>query len=547
MEPLIEVQSFFFKYYFSKDWVLKNINFNLYNNETLLILGPNGSGKTTLVLSLLGILQRYKLGEYKGKIIIKGKELTEDYSLKVYSFASIVQQDPEAQIVNLYVKDEVAFALENLCYDEKLITEKVYNTLKLVGLYEKRNHETYSLSYGEKQKLILASVLVLDSNILIFDEPTSNLDPYSRKVFFELVKRLKKEGKTIIIIEHNIDELLDIIDKVLILNKNGEIHAFGKIDLLFTESYETFNELGIWVPYKWEILFYLNKIKNFKIDEESFIKYLKDIPLLKPKINYNKCLKLDKIYFSYNSDYILKNINLEFLEGNIYAILGHNGAGKTTLCKIIGGIYKPTKGKILFYDKNLEKNKDKQIKYCFQNPEVQFISKTVLDEILLSLKFSKGKADINLAKNILNFVNLEQFSYENPFNLSEGQKKLLSIAIALAYEPKVLIFDEPTFALDSFNSKKIMQYIYQLKYKNKLLIFSTHEIRNCLEYADYVIVLNKGEVVFFDTIDKFLFFIDELEKFSIYLPSYIKNLANNKEELIDIVYRIRYLKNEVKI
>jgi len=510
---LIKINSYYFKYRGLNDWILKNINLILEKGETLLILGPNGSGKSTLALSILGIAQRYP-SEYKGEIYYKGKNILEYDRTELARYCSIVQQDPEAQLVTLFVEDEVAFGLENLLYKD--IEERISRALKLVRMENKRHEETYALSYGEKQKTILASVIALDNELLILDEPTSNLDAISRKEFFSILKDLKRRGTTMIIIEHNIDEIYEMIDKVIILNKKGEIVSQGTFPkLIYDLDLKLLEELGIWLPTSLE----LEILKKIGINTNKEV-----------KIENKKTIEIRDLFFKYKKP-VIQGISFSFYSGKLYAILGRNGSGKTTLCKIIAGILKNYKGFLNYYG-------IKNIKFCFQNPDLQFVKNSVYEELELSLKLSKRNIKI---EELLEQFGLGDKAKVNPHLLSEGQKKLLTIVSSLLYEPDVLIFDEPTFALDRFNARKIMSLLRKLSRENKTVIFTTHDVRFCLEYADEVLLLEDGKLSFAGTIHDF---IENFEKFHEYFPSSLEHL--DKEQLKKYVVEIRkVLGNEI--
>jgi len=502
----LKVNSYFFKYLNSRDWILKNISFNLNKGETLLILGPNGSGKSTLALSLLGIAQKYP-SEFKGEIIYKGKSILEYERYELAREISIVQQDPEAQIITLYVEDEVAFGLENLLYQD--IEERISKALNLARIEHKRYDETYSLSYGEKQKVILASVLALDNELLILDEPTSNLDSISRKEFFKILKDLKERNVSTIIIEHNVDEIAKFVDKVLVLNKKGELIKWGKFpDAIYELSAEDLEKLGIWLPFSLELkLFKKNKIKN------NVVRNINE-----------KVLEIKNLNFKYKKP-VLNNVNLIFEKGKLYAILGPNGAGKTTLCKIIAGLLKNQTGMLKFYN-------SRDVRFCFQNPDVQFIGNTVLEELEISYKLSKNKKYNPI--EIMKIFDLEELSNFNPHMLSEGQKKVLTIALSLIYDPDILICDEPTFALDRYNSRRVMNILRSLANGNKTVIFTTQDIRFALEYADHIIFLENGEVKFEGSVNDF---IKSISKLNIALPAALESLS--LEELKSFIIEMR--------
>ncbi|HLI45871.1 MAG TPA: energy-coupling factor transporter ATPase [Geobacterales bacterium] len=511
---ILEVKKFFFKYRNSKDWILKNIDLELERGKTLLILGPNGSGKSTLALSILGIAQKYP-SEFRGEIFFKGKNILEYDRAELARYCSIVQQDPEAQIVTLFVEDEIAFGLENLLYKD--IDERISKALSMTKLEHKRQEETSALSYGEKQKTMLASVLALDNELLILDEPTSNLDPIARKDFFNIIRELKQRGTSLVIIEHNIDEIFNIIDDVVVLNRNGEVVVKGKFpEVLYKLNPSILEDLGIWLPVSFEI-----EILR-KIDTKA---------TYKPITDSDKFIEVKDLYFKYKQP-VLKGISAKIYSGKLYAILGKNGSGKTTLCKIISGLLKGYKGNVFYKGIN-------NVKFCFQNPDLQFVTNSVLEELELSYRLSEKKAIA--PEKILEMYGLAGKAELNPHLLSEGQKKLLAIASTLIYEPDALICDEPTFALDRYNARKIMQLLRRLTAENRLVLFTTHDVRFAIEYADSILILDEGRIRFAGSI---LDFADNFHVFHDFFPTYMQELK--EDELKNYILELRrVLGNEI--
>ncbi|WP_028857072.1 ABC transporter ATP-binding protein [Psychrilyobacter atlanticus] len=484
----VELINFSLKYYGHKKETLSNINLSFDTNEKILLLSPSGYGKSSLLLCLLGIIQRNNLGEVKGKIRIDGTDIEEMSPIEIAKNFGIVFQDPENQFCTMYPEDEIAFSLENFCTPSEKIGEKIDKVLEQVKMKDKKREMLSNLSGGEQQKVAIGSSLAVESKMLLLDEPTANLDTLGRCEINELITSL---DIGYLLVEHNFEEWLDRITRAIVIDKNGTIRvdSSGK-DFLDKNS---------------DILIELGLSKNTEEDKSICNKMSSN--------KSDKLLEIKKLNFKYAEKTILNDLSFDVNSGEIVALLGKNGAGKTTLSKILGGMESRFNGEVSYRGKNIKKmSKEKlysELTYVFQNPEHQFIKDSVRDEIEL---FKEIHGEEICVDTILDKYNLEGVKNENPFTLSGGQKRRLSVAIMLSKKHNVLILDEPTFGLDYYNTRELMIQIKGLAKKGMGIIIITHNMEIVKEYAMKALVLKEGENSYFGSVKELFENREFLEK-----------------------------------
>lgn len=547
MKILIKINDLAFKYEKNDCKSITNINFEISKGEVVLVLGPSGSGKSTFALSLNGLIPNIIPGEMEGTVEICGEKTDGTPVHQLTQKVGIVFQDPEAQFVSLNVEDEIVFALENLCFSHDEMEKRLIEALNKVNMLDYRYREVYSLSGGEKQKILLAALIAMHPSVFIFDEPTANLDPFGTLDFFEKLKDLKKvENNTIILIEHKLDDLMEIIDRILVINKQGIKIAEGTPREIFTNKADILIREGIWMP-QVVMLYYELEKNNIKLDRVPLtipeavesIRNLENFANNKKSNDFNEIsqsfeenkenvIKIEDLSFSYGKKKVLDFINLNVNSGDFLAIVGTNGAGKTTLAKHMVNVIEPPKSKVFIDNEDISnissKNLSKKIGYVFQNPEHQFIKDTVEEQLSFGLKlrgFSQDQIDNWLNKTLKQF-DMENYRNKSPFMLSHGQKRLLSVATMLTLGQDILILDEPTFGQDFKSSTKLLSFLKSLNDKGKTIIVITHDMSLVEKYAEKVVVMNKGKIIFKGT-TKDLFKRDEiLERASLTLPPLLK-------------------------
>jgi energy-coupling factor transport system ATP-binding protein len=518
-KPLLSVENFSFGYDIDKEPILKDLSLTIHQQETILCIGPSGSGKSSFSLCLNGLYPEGVDGYAKGEILYNGTPLSHVKKGEINREIGIVFQDPESQFCMVTVENELAFTLENIKTPREEMPGKIDDLLSAVGLIEEKHRPIHELSGGNKQKVALASVLLLNPKLLILDEPTANLDPASRFEFIQLIYRLKQERDfALFIIEHQLDDWLPMADRVIAINRHGTILVEGPPEDMFYIKAEKLKEEGIHLPRIVGTVLEAHEGKGAEtirpLSEESLAAWMncteqKMNPIRKENqksVLYangkSEVLSIKNVTFSRGKKSILKKINLSLHSGELIAVVGENGAGKSTLLQVMSGILKPETGHRLLLNKKYEAWSEPEMRkvmgYVFQNPEHQFITDTVYDEMAFGMKLNRVNQD-KIEQNVnqlLERFHLISHKWSNPFALSGGQKRRLSVATMLEDTPSVLLFDEPTFGQDAQTTEELMQMIQSLQEQGTAIVFVTHDMDLVDRYCEKVYVVNKGEVCF---------------------------------------------------
>jgi energy-coupling factor transporter ATP-binding protein EcfA2 len=512
-KPIIEFENFNFQYFSQAEPTLNDINLKIYPGEKILIVGPSGSGKSTLGHCLNGLIPFSYKGEINGSLKINDIETKAQNIFKLSKVIGTVLQDSDGQFVGLTVGEDIAFALENDNVKAIEMRERVKNVASMVDMEKWLTSSPFELSGGQKQRSALAGVMIDDVDILLFDEPLANLDPATGKTAIEIIDNICKESnKTIIIIEHRLEDVLHCdIDRIIVINE-GRIIADMDADKLV--SSEILIENGIREP------LYIIALKhagikvtpemhpghintlNMQTSKETLKAWDKSISPQKSENNKPSILKLNEISFSYNGiNKILDNVSMDIKEGEMVSIVGKNGAGKSTLSKIICGFVKEDIGSIYYYGEDI---KDKTIReraeivgVVMQNPN-QMISKPMIyDEIALGLRLRKVKEEeiSKRVEKVLTVCGLAPFREWPISALSYGQKKRVTIASILVLNPKILILDEPTAGQDYRHYSEIMKFLLEINKLGVTIIMITHDMHLMLEYTPRAIVLAGGRKI----------------------------------------------------
>lgn len=521
--PSVVVEGLRLRYPHDNRVVLRGVNLTLQSGEIKLLLGPSGAGKSSLALTINGLIPHQMEGDIRGRVLVNGTPTTETNLAALTSQVGMLFQDPEAQIATLTVADEVAFGMENLLVPPEEMPGRISDSLKRAGLEGLETRNTDTLSGGQKQRLALASTLAMGVSILVLDEPTANLDPAGTSDFFKLLAQLKAEGVTVLIIEHKLDELVEQVDSIAVLDWEGKIVLDGPPRQVLQEGRDTLQELGVWLPQVSELS---NRLLEKGIELQAYPLTIEEaeaalITLLQSTApapvghpveietaEAQALLTIDSLSYHYPEGVsALRNVSLRIDEGDFYALLGPNGSGKTTLAKHLIGLIQPQAGSINFARKDVTRippaRLNREIAYVFQNPEHQFVALTVYDELAYSLRILKLPEPEVRARvdRLIEEFGLEQHRKSNPFTLSQGQKRRLSVATMLALEPKVLILDEPTFGQDRANTTRIMSELQRLNAEGVTIIMITHDMKLVGEYARRAGVLVAGEARYDGTVN----------------------------------------------
>lgn len=419
-----------------------DLNIAISEGEKILLLGPSGSGKSTLLNILGGIIPRTVDVPLKYDV------------LNVQTDAAYVFQDPDSQFTMPTVAEELAFVLENQQTPKADMLPKMEDALKRVRLDISLNQTVNSLSGGMKQKLAIASSLLQESGTLLLDEPTSMLDDLSAESLWNTVQNIWND-KTVIVVEHRVDYLWDKVDRIILMNEEGNLIIDGSPHHIFNNHLELLSEYGVWHPASWE-----------KAPEFPPLKRSSEI-----------LLNVQNMSLSRGDKEILHIDNLNIYKGEWLTLEGRNGSGKTSMMLALMKLIK-SEGKILADNKLVKKTKDiAGFMYpVFQNPELQFITNKVFDEIFINLEnhYDRETAE-KRTEALLGQMNLAHISSLHPLEISTGQKRRLSVATATGGHPKIIILDEPTFGLDQNLAFKFIEMFYELVQKGTTIIMITHD------------------------------------------------------------------------
>ena len=494
-QPLI-IENLTFKYKTRPELALENVSLELKQGELLLIAGSSGCGKTTLARCINGLIPRSYRGDRSGRVLLHGKEVADLQIPEMAQVVGTLLQDPERQIVASNVFNEIAFGPENLGLPRNEIVARVDQALKRLNLEYLRNRETFNLSGGEKQKVALAGVLTMNPSILLLDEPLASLDPASAHEALQVFRSLADEGKTVILVEHRVEDAIEARPDRLLYMEEGKIKYLGPIKELPKEIDHT----KVKLPAPWVV----QRVKALN-------KVIEPVAPPAPEKRSEPLVVFEDVDFQYDSEYplILKNVNLKIYPGDLIAVLGPNGAGKSTLVKHAIGLLKPTKGRVLIEGQDTRKLSVAQIAralgYVFQSPTHMLYAPTVREE----LEFGPKNLDFDpllipkFVDESLSTVNMLGFEEYPPLGLSFGQQKRTTIAAVLAMRSKILVMDEPTAGQDFANYTHFMNTLCDTKEGAQSILtahfaatlFITHDVDLAVTYANRVLLFGDKHVV----------------------------------------------------
>ena len=460
-----------------RDWALRGVDFAIEPGERVLLLGPSGSGKSTLLAALAGLIDAGGGAEVEGRLLVDGLE-----PRAARDRTGLLFQDPEAQIIMGRAGDDVAFGLENRCVPTESIWSRVDAALAAVEFAYDRERSTSALSGGEQQRLALAGTLALRPGLLMLDEPTANLDPENAAEVREVLDRvLARTGATLLLVEHRVEEAAGLVDRVIVLEA-GRVVADGPPGTVFRERGTELADAGVWVP-----------------DRPPAAPSPRDRPP-------SETLVLAELAtFRYPGTVLdaVGPVDLAVRSSEALAIVGPNGSGKSTLALMLAGLVSPRTGIVVAGEALAAghghepiarwpaRDLARHIGTVFQDPEHQFLTGSVRDELLLGPRRTglDGAAAARRADELLERLGLQRLAKANPFTLSGGEKRRLSVATALATAPALLVLDEPTFGQDRRTWAELLGLLAAMRDAGRGICFVTHDRAFAHALADRTITL----------------------------------------------------------
>jgi energy-coupling factor transporter ATP-binding protein EcfA2 len=516
MDPILVLDKVSYMYPRSAQPVLRDISLQVHRGEFLGLIGATGAGKTTLCLAVNGIVPQFYGGRFFGRATVVGLDTVEHPVSELARHVGSVFQDPETQLISTSVENEVAFALENLRVPREEIQARIPRVLAAVRLEGTEHKHPHELSGGQKQRLAIAAALAMQPDLLVLDEPTSQLDPVGAEEVFAVVRELNRElHMTIVMTSHAAEEMAEHADRIALLSA-GRLVTVGKpaelyaqVDLLEQHSLR---------PPQVAHTFYMMRQKGLPI---------RDVPVrLRPALTAldalrHECqvvlpqaqpesqvrsgeplLSVRDLYHTYpDGSEALRGVSLDIHRGEYVLIIGQNGAGKTTLVKHFLSLLQPTAGTVVVGGTDSRKlaasELARRIGYVAQNPDDQIFSSTVGDEVAFALRNLHYPAQEVKARTMesLQAMGLLEVRDQHPLSLPKGDRARIVIAAILAMKPEILILDEPTTGQDFQGARYILDISRQLHQMGKTVIVITHHLYLMPEYAQRVIVMGKGTIL----------------------------------------------------
>ncbi|MFE3975399.1 MULTISPECIES: ABC transporter ATP-binding protein [unclassified Peribacillus] len=467
MKPIVSVEKLRMKFPGDGSLIFKDLSVSIDKGEKVLLLGPSGCGKSTLLQVLSGLIPN------SIEVPMKAEKL------KCASSWGYVFQDPDSQFCMPFADEEIAFVLENLSVPKEEMNEKIQNHIRKVGL--NLGHTSIeTLSGGMKQRLAIASVLALEPEVIFLDEPTAMLDPEGTKEIWGLLKEVGRD-KTVIIVEHKIDHVLEFIERIVLFNGEGEIMADGPRDTILSLYKKEMKEHGIWFPGVWDE--YIQE--NAPIREQQFA-------------DGSPLVHVQGFSGFRNKEEKIKVEELMVHSGEWIVIRGENGAGKSTLLHALMQFIK-TNGTYELMGAPIKrvKNLTDHMTFVFQNPEFQFIANSVYEEIAYSLRIGKRPHQeiMERVQSLLEVFRLEAHRDKHPFQLSMGQKRRLSVAASIVIDKKIILLDEPTFGQDSKNTFALLEWFEEYRRRGTTVIMVTHDDHISRNFATRIWTVKDGNVI----------------------------------------------------
>ena len=499
-----------------ESWVLDSVSLAHLRGRVTAVIGPSGCGKTTLVRALCGLIPHCLPSEYSGSLSLDGTEVADATVQTLAETVAYVGQSPDAAVVTRTVHDDVAFPLQNLCLPRSEITSRVHEALRGVGLIERIWDDPWTLSGGQRQRLAVAVALAMHPRLLVLDEPTSTIDTTGREEFYDLISSLAASGTAVVVIDHDLDPVLPIVDQVLALDTAGGVISVGTPREVFMRHRGELTDAGVWMPRALrdaegglpasssapeapltcaEAGVRVPRLADLCADGE--VRYLekqmrdsaeswqqvesidtRDALAGRTRPEPRTSVELVDLEAPGRSP----SVSMRLGGGELVGLVGPNGAGKSSILSALAGLVRSTSRKAVVGGRDVGKGRH-LVGYVFQNPEHQFVATTVGAELAVG-GTSQARVD-----QLLEQFHLTAHRDHHPLTLSGGQARRLSVATMVSEERDVVVLDEPTYGQDWDNTCELMDFIDQLRHQGRTVIMATHDLELALEHCTHIVAL----------------------------------------------------------
>lgn len=499
---------------------LRDLSLEIERGEFLGLIGPTGAGKTTFCLALNGIVPQFYGGRFFGSVTVLGLDTIEHPTRRLARHVGAVFQDPETQLIAPSVEDEIAFALENLSVPRDEIRRRIPDVLEVVRLDGTERKHPHELSGGQKQRLAIGAVLAMRPDIIVLDEPTSQLDPLGQREVFTVLRELNEGmGVTVVIASHASEMLAEYVDRVALL-ADGTLKAIGTSEEVYThrDLLRTYHLR----PPQVTATFSLVADKGVPVDQlpvrlEEGKRLLDKMAGLQGATSPgphelaagpgcerdgNSVLSAHDLHYRYpQGTAALKGVSLDIHVGEYVLLVGQNGAGKTTLVKHFTRLLLPTAGRVEVFGSETQdlaiSQVARRVGYVGQNPDHQLFRITVESEVAyaLSQRDLPRAVVVERVTDSLEEMDLLSVRDKHPLSLPRGDRARVVMAAVLAMQPEVLILDEPTTGQDYQGARRILDIVDRLHHRGKTIVVVTHHLYLMSDYAERVIVMGQGTIL----------------------------------------------------
>jgi energy-coupling factor transport system ATP-binding protein len=507
---MITFKNVSFKYAGRSDLSVQEVSFSVPRGQCVLLTGRTGCGKSTLLKILGGIIPHESAGEMRGLVVVNGIETRMSSLPYISQYVGMVFQSPDDQLFCNTVRDEISFGPENLGLPPTEIRKRVGGALARVGLEGFEERQTTRLSGGQKQRVAIASQLAMGPVVLALDEPVSQLDPSGTAEIVKCLDDLKQRGITIVLVEHRVNDVIGIVDRIMVMDQGRVVLDIDGKDLPVNTG--VFKTLGLKVPdavqiagavsRKWSREWtgnLIDEVMKLKLPKQS---YRYESPAGSNGGKKRRVASLRDISFAYPGvrEPSLKGVSLDIYSGDIIAIMGRNGSGKSTLLSILSGLNQPTAGNAdmngLSSLKGLWHRNTGRVGMVFQNPDLQLFEDSVWAELEFSQKNLGVDKVVRMFRNrsLVGMLRLEGLEKIPPHALSKGQRLRVVIGAVLAMDPRLLLLDEPTTGQ---NEENICNLIRTIRNESGIeaVLFCTHDFETAVRFANRALLMKEGCIV----------------------------------------------------
>jgi len=463
---MIELQQICFSYADGTDGGLKKIDLSIKKGECVLLCGRSGCGKTTITRLVNGLIPNFFAGELDGKVSVGGMDISNTPMYEIASYVGSVFQNPRTQFFNVDTDSEIAFGIENEAIPPTELHIRLEDTSEALKIKHLRGRNIFELSGGEKQKIAFASIYAMNPDVYLLDEPSSNLDMTAICDLKEHLRLIKEQGKTILIAEHRLYYLMDLVDKIVYLSE-------GKIEGIYNQK--TFSELSDATRKSIGLrAVNLNRIH----------------PLSKKTLYPSAVLELKDVTLYYKKRAVMEHINLKAAKGEIIGMVGHNGVGKTTFLRTLCGLHKQYSGDFLW--EGIAQNPKERMKRSYmvmQDVNYELFAETVEAECSLGIQ----NPDYGLIDRTLAELEMSDYRKRHPNTLSGGQKQRIAVAVSMICGKEILVFDEPTSGLDFDSMEQVAKLIKKIS-EDKIIFVVSHDYEFISQVCSRIVRFHQGMI-----------------------------------------------------